>query len=134
MKPGQTITYLRQGRQVRACGEVIGSTTPGGMTKVKPTRKEWGAVWLTAAEIEAGKEKPPVVPRTKQAEAPDDLKPKQKRKPKTPPPPRWKQLVDRVRLYEVDHHPEGWPGVQMKFLTELADELEAAQTLFKSES
>ena len=74
-------------------------------------------------EIEAGKDKPAYVPRPK-PDAPD--KPKRVRKPKPPPVPRWKQLVERVRVFEVDHHPRGWPGVRMDFLTELANELEAA--------
>lgn len=119
-----TILYLRKGRKVRATGRVLDRNA--GLTKVKPTREEWGAVWLTPDEIAAGKEKPPIIPRKPAA------KPiKRERKPKPAPLPRWKQLVERVRIFEVDHHPDGWPGIQMRFLTELADELEAAQTIFQ---
>jgi len=123
------ITYLRSGRHVRASGEVL-HEYDGGAVKVKPSRPDWGIIVVTAAEIEAGKEKPPLAPREKPAS--EEPKPKRERKPKPAPVPRWKQMVDRVRLYEADHHPEGWPGVQMKFLTEIADELEAAQNLFQS--
>ncbi len=123
------ITYLRKGRLMRATGTVIEANQGRRLTKVKPTREGWGMIWITQEEIDAGKEKPPIRPRTKSENKPPTKKP---RAPKPPPVPRWKQLVDRVRLFEIDHHPEGWPGVQMKFLTELADELEASQSLFQS--
>jgi hypothetical protein len=124
IKPGTYLTYLRHGRQVRAMGSVVDMRD--GLTKVKPLRADWGAVWLTTEEIAAGAHKPPMVPR----KAPETKTPRT-RKPKPTPLPRWKQLVERVRAFETDHHPEGWPCVQMKFLSELADELEAAQTLFQ---
>lgn len=129
MSPSPTITYLRSGRHVRATGTVI-RRYAGGAARVKPSREDWGIILVTAEEIDAGKEKPPIQPREKPAS--DEPRPKRERKPKPAPVPRWKQLVNRVRLYEVDHHPDGWPGVQMKFLTEIADELEAAQNLFQS--
>jgi hypothetical protein len=130
MSPAPTITYLRAGRHVRATGTIIRRYHSNGAMKVKPTREGWGIILVTAEEIEAGKEKPPIQPREKPTTPPE--KPKRERKPKPAPLPRWKKLVERVRLYEVNHHPEGWPGVQMKFLSEMADELEAAQNLFQS--
>jgi hypothetical protein len=121
-----TIHYLRTGRKLRATGTVL-DRGENGMLKVKPTRDSWGSVWLTAAEIEAGKGKAPQTPR-KAAEA----KPKREKKPKPAPVPRWRQLVQEVRTMEIDHQPEGRPRVTMKFLTELANELEASQSLFQS--
>lgn len=120
-----TILYLRKGRKVRATGRVIDFS--GGFTKVKPNRDDWGAVWLHADEIAAGKSKPPIIPRKPCA----DDKPKRERKPTPAPVPRWQELVQRVRIFETDHLPDGFPGVTMRFLTELADELEAAQTIFQ---
>ena len=126
----ETVCYLRKGRKLRATGEVIWRDDAQRTAKVKPARADWGAILITADEIEAGKEKPAYVPRSKpEGEEKPTRKP---RAPKPPPVPRWKELVERVRLYEIDHVPDGWPGVQMKFLTELADELEAAQSLFQS--
>lgn len=126
----QTIVYLRRGRSVRATGEIIGSALVGDAVRVKPARKDWSAIVVTADEIEAGKEKPPIRPREKK-DKPQEA-PKRERKPKPTPQPRWKQLVDEVRIMEIDHTPEGWPAVKMKTLTALADELEAAQGLFKA--
>jgi hypothetical protein len=123
------ITYLRTGRTIRGTGTAIWKS-PDGVVKIKPSRDGWGCILVTPEEIEAGKEKPAIRHREKpEGEAPAPVK--REKKPKPPPVLRWKQLVERVRLYEVDHHPEGWPGVQMKFLTEMADELEAAQTIFQ---
>lgn len=126
----ETVCYLRKGRKLRATGEVIWRDEAQRTAKVKPARADWGAILITADEIEAGKEKPAYTPKTK-----PDGKEKPERKPRAPkptPPPRWKQLVDRVRVMEADHHPEGWPAIKMGFITELADELEAAQSLFQS--
>ena len=36
-------------------------------------------------------------------------------------------LVRRVRIYEKDHAPDGWPAVEMSMLTEMANQLEAAR-------
>ena len=123
-----TICYLRKGRKIRASGEII-ETDPSGMVKAKPARKDWGHVWLTREEIEAGKEKPTYQPREKRETS---EKPKRVRKLKPAPVPRWKQLVEEVRIMEIDHTPEGWPAVRMRFISELADELEAAQGLFNA--
>lgn len=125
-----TISYLRKGRKLRATGTVVWSDGKG-LRKVKPSRPDWGCVVITPEEIEAGKEKPAYQPREKHAKVPDDLKPKRIRKPKSAPVPRWKELVDEVRVMEIDHHPEGWPAVKMRFISELADELEKAQTMFQ---
>ena len=119
----KTITYLRDGRKLRSSGEVIWRSKDG-ITKVKPAREGWGCVLVTPEEIEAGKEKPPYQPR-KKSEAPTQ-KPKRQRKPKPQPLPKWKQLIDEVRIMEIDHVPEGWPAVKMHTITALADELEAA--------
>lgn len=121
------ICYLRKGRKLRASGDIVESSN--GLTKVKPTRPDWGHIWLTGDEIDAGKEKPAYQPRPKQEQT---EKPKRVRKPKAPPVPRWKQLVDQARIMEIDHHPEGWPAVKMGFISAMADELEAAQSLFQS--
>ena len=36
------------------------------------------------------------------------------------------QLIDRVKIYEIDHDPEGWPAVKMEFISELANRLRLA--------
>lgn len=128
MNPPAKIIYLRKGRVKRACGTII-DTGPNQAVKVKPTRDSWGMVWLTKAEVEAGREKPPYEPKESKTD-----KPKRERKPKAIPLPRWKQLVDQVRVMEIDHHPDGWPAVKMGFISELADSIEAAQTLFQPSS
>lgn len=123
----KTTSYLRTGRKLRATGTVIERN--GNMVKVKPTRDDWGMIWLTPSEIEAGSEKPPVRPREKREKL-QERKPRQPRKKPAPLPPRWKQLVNEVRTLEIDHVPEGWPAIKMKTVSALADELEAAhQTL-----
>jgi hypothetical protein len=122
----KTVSYLRKGRKLRASGSVM-DRGPSGTVKVKPARDSWGCVWLSPEEIEAGKEKPAYQAREKSEAAPI----KRERKPKPIPLPRWKELVNRVRTFEVDHHPSGWPAVKMGFLTEIADELEKAQGLFR---
>lgn len=33
-------------------------------------------------------------------------------------------IVERIRIYEIDHVPEGWPAIKMKQVSELADEIE----------
>lgn len=116
----KAITYLREGRKLRASGAVI-TTDYAGLTQVKPDRPGWGRIWVTTQEIEAGKEKPAYQSRPK-PEAPQ----KRTRKPKAPAVPHWKQCVDRVRTYEADHESHGWPAVTTQFLTEMADELEGA--------
>jgi hypothetical protein len=121
-----TITYLRASRVLRSSGVVIERNEDNRMTKVMPTRPGWGAIWVTEDEIAAGKEKPPLRPRQKQVKP--ATAPKRTRQPKLTPPPAWAQLVARVRTFEIDHTPKGWPAVQMEFLTDLADELEKAHS------
>lgn len=116
----KTICYLRTGRKLRATGEVI-SRYADGTVKVKPARAGWGCVLVTPAEIEAGKEKPAYTPRKKLAEAPDDLKPKRKRRPKPAPVPRWKQLVDRAHALKADM--PMMPGIDL--ISDMAEEIEA---------
>lgn len=36
-------------------------------------------------------------------------------------------LIERMRLLEQDHDPDGWPAVQMRDITALLDALEAAR-------
>lgn len=115
----KAITYLREGRKLRASGHVV--ATDAGLTKVKPERADWGHVWISKQEIEAGKEKPAYQSRPK-----PEVPQKRTRKPKAPVIPHWKWCVDRVRGYEVDHEPHGWPAVTTQFLSEMADELEGA--------
>ena len=127
MTAGTTITYLRKGRQKRATGKVVDFGAKQ-LVKVKPDHLDWKHVWLTPQEIAAGKEKPPIQPREKPA-TPSE-KPKRVRKPKAPPLPRWKQLVDTV--YAANADSRLFPGITMNLVVELADELVAAhQTLFK---
>lgn len=39
-------------------------------------------------------------------------------------PPSGSQLIDMVRILEIDHIPEGWPAIQMKHVSALAYYLE----------
>jgi hypothetical protein len=124
MNSPESITYLRAGRVVRATGDVI-DRGPNDMLKIQPAHPTWKPIWITQEEAKAGQSKPPLRPREKRHK--DASKPPREKKPKPPPLPRWKELVDRVRLFEIDHTPKGWPAVTMEFLTELADELERAR-------
>ena len=36
-------------------------------------------------------------------------------------------LIERLRLLEQDHEPDGWPAVRMRDITALLDSLEAAR-------
>lgn len=117
----KAITYLREGRKLRASGHVV--TTQAGLTKVKPDRPDWHHVWISKQEIEAGKEKPAYHPRPKIEAA--EKRPRAKKE-KMPVIPRWKWCVERVRTLAIDHEPYGWPAVTTQFLTEMADELEGA--------
>lgn len=38
-----------------------------------------------------------------------------------------KELIERLRSFEVDHQPDGWPAIQMKYVSALLDALEQAQ-------
>ena len=127
MTINSSITYLRAGRHVRGSGIVLG-TFPAGAFKVKPTREDWGIIIVTAAEFEAGKEKPPLVPRKKSDG--EEPAPKRAKKLKAPKLHRWQQLVAEVRLLQLIHEPHHQAFLKMSFLGELADQLEAAQTMF----
>ena len=35
-----------------------------------------------------------------------------------------KELVERVRIFEIDHKPNGFPAAEMSFLSALADEID----------
>jgi hypothetical protein len=121
------ITYLRTGRHVRGTGNVI-TEYPEGIVKVKPTRENWDCILVTPAEIEAGKEKPPIQPREKPTTPSEKPKPK----PKPGPVPRWRKLVNQVRELEAKHSQAYIPMLELHFICSLADELEAAQNLFQS--
>jgi len=128
MKPGTQLTYLRTGRQLRATGTLLLSY-PLGAKKVKPSRDSWGAIMVTAEEIEAGNQKGPITPRSKPVE-PSERK-KREKVPKPPPQPRWRQLVDIVRSNaEKQMLCFGELPQEMEIQVELADLLEAAQTMF----
>lgn len=121
---GQTVTYLRAGRIKRGSGTVADTDPIMRTVKTLPEHAGWKAVWVSLQEIADGQEKGPVRKREKKEDAPK-RKPKP-RAPKPPTEPEWKKLVDRVRVFEIDHAPNGWPAVQMETLTRLADELEDA--------
>lgn len=118
------ITYLRAGRQLRATGREV--ETRNGLTKVKPVREDWGHVWISKEEIEAGAQKGPVTPRSKPVAPPEGKK--RANVPKPPPVARWRVLVEKVRIAQT----YGDQFVPISLAAELAAELEAAQTLFKS--
>lgn len=125
-----TIHYLRTGRKLRSTGTIL-DKGESGMVKVKPSRDSWGSVWLTAAEIEAGRGKAPQTPRKTAKD-----KPKRVKKPKPAPVPKWKQLVERVRANH-DREMLCFGIADDDLQMQLADELEAAhalleQSLFKS--
>jgi hypothetical protein len=120
------ITYLRTGRHVRATGTIIRRYHSNGAMKVKPTREGWGIILVTAEEIEAGKEKPPIQPREKPTTPPE--KPKRERKPRPAPVPRWRELVEEVRIART----YGDQFISIQLAGQLADEIEAAQNLFQS--
>jgi hypothetical protein len=126
MKTAPLISYRREGRKLRASGTLIERWQ--GMAKVKPLRDDWGIVWVSPEEIEAGSQKGPPIARKAPVEG--EERKKRERVPKPPPKPRWKELVGEIRILEIDHVPEGWPCVKMKLLSEIADELEAMATMF----
>ena len=117
------VTYLRLGRTKRASGTIIAAGGLPGVVVIKPIRASWGHIRVTAEEIAAGSEKPPIRHRDPKAKP----KTRQPRKPKPPAVPRWIEVVAEVRALEVDFcHPNMSPPVRMKTLTLLADELESA--------
>lgn len=120
------ITYLRTGRTIRGTGTAIWKS-PDGVVKIKPSRDGWGCILVTPEEIEAGREKPAIRHRER---LPEYQPPKRKSKPKPTPLPRWKQIVEQVRAAECDSRL--FPGITMALVSELADELEAAQNLFQA--
>lgn len=38
-----------------------------------------------------------------------------------------KELIANVRMYEIDHAPDGWPAVKTQELTKMADAIEQLQ-------
>lgn len=122
MKTAEPIIYLREGRKLRASGTLIERWQ--GMAKVKPLRDDWGIVWVSPAEIEAGSEKGPPFARKAPVEG-EERKPRVK-VPKPPPVPKWKQLVEFVRIAE--NH--GDQFIPTPIAAKLAAELEAMATMF----
>jgi len=39
-------------------------------------------------------------------------------------PPSGSQLIEMVRILEIDHGPDGWPAIKMKHVSALADYME----------
>jgi len=62
MTTARTITYRRAGRTLRASGSIIETDHRTGSFKVKPTRDEWKAVWITVQEIQNGGDRAPATP------------------------------------------------------------------------
>ena len=118
------ITYLRAGRKLRATGSLVEKDR--GLLKVKPDREDWGHVWLTQEEITAGGAKGPSIARKK-----SEPRKSCDRRPKPIPPPRWKVLVGKIREIQDDYPALPHPPVSQQLLSEIADELESVQTLFR---
>lgn len=38
-----------------------------------------------------------------------------------------KELIERMRGFEIDHDPDGWPGIRMREVSALCDALEKAE-------
>jgi len=62
MRTSNPITYRRAGRTLRASGSIIETDHRTGSFKVKPTRDEWKAVWITVQEIQNGGDRAPATP------------------------------------------------------------------------
>ncbi len=121
----KTITYLRAGRQRRSTGTMCGANSLGQW--VKPAHIGWKRVLVTKEEVAAGAKQPPYTPRQKNAESPE--KEKRERKPKPPVVPRWKLLVDSLRLFRFPSSDgRKTAEVQIDLLLTIADELESAHT------
>lgn len=44
------------------------------------------------------------------------------------------QLIEKLRLLEVDHAPDGWPAVQMRDITALLDMVERLRSWLECEA
>lgn len=125
---GQAVVYLRRGRSKRNTGTVLVAKDSMGNIKAKPLQARWKAVWLSPEEVAGGSGKP-----IRKAQPAKKAMPERKAiPPKQEPTPRWKTLVARVHTYEADHEPDGWPAVNTKLLSELADEIEALQAVLSN--
>lgn len=40
-------------------------------------------------------------------------------------------IVEEMRGFEIDHEPEGWPGVRMRQVSALCDEIDRLRTALK---
>lgn len=126
MESEEKITYLRTGRKVRATGTVI-DHSPTGAVKVKPSREDWGAIWLTPEEIEAGKIAPPIVPRTKkEAAEPPPPRPRRKKIPV----PEWKAAIDDGRAFVTKYTGDSLMTKPCLLIDRLAAVLEQTAGLF----
>jgi hypothetical protein len=129
----EKITYLRAGRKVRASGTVI-DRHPTGEVKVKPDRPDWGCIWLTQDEIDAGAVKPPIIPRKK---AEDDgtgmvfmRSDRRPRKKKPAPKPDWQQAVDDGREFLSRNAGDALLTGACRIIERLSGQLERSALLF----
>ena len=37
----------------------------------------------------------------------------------------YKELIERLRSFEIDHEPDGWPGVRMRQISAMCDAIES---------
>lgn len=120
------VTYLRSGRVVRGTGTVV-DRRPGAV-KVKPDRPDWRHVWITDAEIDAGREKPGIQKREPRA---TDA-PKKERKPKAVPVPAWKAAIEDANAFLKTYEFDTWLNEPKRLIRRLVSELEQSRTLFQS--
>lgn len=118
------VTYLRKGRKLRASGVIVHRARVDGLFKVKPDREDWGHIWITDEEIAAGQGKP--IPRAKREKPAEQPKRQRKTKPKAARMPRWREMIAEVRMLELDPIPDALRCIKFSFVSELANELEAA--------
>ena len=37
----------------------------------------------------------------------------------------YRELIERLRSFEIDHEPDGWPGVRMRQISAMCDSIES---------
>ena len=37
----------------------------------------------------------------------------------------YQELIERLRSFEIDHEPDGWPGVRMRQISAMCDAIES---------
>lgn len=85
----EELSYLRYGRKIRGRGTKIDASSCG-MIKVRPIRPDWRPVWISAEELAAGSEKPPMIPRKQ------NDKPRKSESPKPKPLPAWRKSLNKI--------------------------------------